>query len=307
LSKRKSFFYCHECKKILEKIEDLLFVETNGSRGFCSEGCISEFYSPLIRHFEKEEFSLRKEFASETADDKKLDKYREDQGIAKRVLEHPNEVWVEKNELQDEFCTLIAHIEDKEEKPFYLIILCFLYSDEPSLIFFQTTTYSENIVEYYRAGKKYQSLEEYKLENDHNQFETAEFEEGLGGQRLELPEEYAVLLAQKKSDLLAELMNHKMESDIPFEEYALYNDYLSSTIDLPDEVYQHEDEDGDTIHTFIRTYEKNGASFFYIVICLKIDADTDEVVAPIIAFPSLDPNLYQKYRQGKSLTETTLN
>jgi len=41
-------YFCTECKKVIPRLDQLLFVDGNSSKGFCCEECIEDFYRPLI-------------------------------------------------------------------------------------------------------------------------------------------------------------------------------------------------------------------------------------------------------------------
>ena len=41
-------YFCHECKKIVQSLSELYFVEENSTNGFCSEACIEQFYKSLV-------------------------------------------------------------------------------------------------------------------------------------------------------------------------------------------------------------------------------------------------------------------
>ena len=53
-------YLCSECKKIVGHLDDLFFIDEYSYKGFCCEGCIEDFYFPLIKHFEMVEQSLRR-------------------------------------------------------------------------------------------------------------------------------------------------------------------------------------------------------------------------------------------------------
>ena len=61
----KNVYICNQCKKLISDIEELLFVEENSPRGFCSEKCIEGFYTPLFNHFENAVKKYREELKLE--------------------------------------------------------------------------------------------------------------------------------------------------------------------------------------------------------------------------------------------------
>ena len=96
----------------------------------------------------------------------------------------------------------------------------------------------------------------------------------------------------------------------PFEKFDIYDEFVEATLQSPDEVFKRVDEEGDNILTYIKAHELNGISFYYFCICMKFEThwgqDTETVI-PIISFPSLDGELYRKYRSGDLITGNLKN
>ena len=68
---------------------------------------------------------------------------------------------------------------------------------------------------------------------------------------------------------MARVLETRKEADVPFEEFPLYQQYLSQTMNDPDEIYELKDSEGDQYYSYIKTFEKNGESFYYISLCIK--------------------------------------
>ena len=111
------------------------------------------------------------------------------------------------------------------------------------------------------------------------------------------------LLESKKSNLLAEILMTRKDSDIPFEDYDGYESCFQETLDFPDEVFEKKDKEGDMVFTYIKSFSRGTESFSYIVICLKRIIETDTVnVYPILAFPTTDIELCQEFSGGTRLS-----
>jgi hypothetical protein len=281
----KRLYFCNNCRKRINNIEDLLFVEES-KRGFCSENCIVNFFTPYMETFDHEEVNIREALGIELGE-VNVEVYQ-NRSHFEETLYGPKEVWLEKNELQEEFFT---HINPVGNGLFYILI-CSYYEGEPSFVFFKTITKSTDLVQHYQKGKAVEDDEE-NVENQSISKNSLD--------EVSLPVEVVDDIDQKKSEYLADLLERKKEIDISFEEYPLYDDYITLTLDEPDHEYHSEDKAGDKIFTFIKSFQKNGQSFFYIVICLRIDIPESDnsALMPVITFPSIDDDLYKFYAVGE--------
>jgi hypothetical protein len=292
----KKLYFCNCCRKKIDQIEDLLFVEES-KRGFCSEDCIVDFFTPYMKSFDREEVSMREAIGIEPGEID-VDLFQ-DRGYFEDTLYSSAEVWLEKNELQEEFYTHINPIVDG----LFYVLICTYYEGEPSFVFFKTITRSSDLIQYYRRGKP--------VTNDCNieDNESDVLSEKSSLDEVSLPAEVVEDIDLKKSEYLADLLERKKETDIPFEEYPLYDDYITLTLDEPDDEYHSEDQAGDKIFTFIKSFQKSGKSFFYIVICLSVDIpdSTNSALMPVITFPSIDDELYKFYAVGDKKSSRLTN
>ncbi len=277
-----SIYYCKNCKKVVSKIEDLLFVEDGSNLCFCSELCIEKFYAPLIDYFagkidkKRKDLNIEEESALEILDHP---------AAIDRVLHKPDEIWRLENELKEELFSFISKQKHGGEDV-YVVALCFVFDHTPSFVLSLTASSNEYFIQNFQVGEEVESLEDYHRETDDvTLLDSTDFEE------IEL----------KKSKLLADLMTHRKEFDIPFEDYTLYMDYLQQTIESYDELYEFNDEDGDSIFAYFKAFERSGVSFFYIALCMKIEKDEQSLIVPIISFPTIDGDLSSNYKTGKQI------
>lgn len=286
---KSAVYSCYQCRSLHQTLQELLFVEENSSKGFCSEKCIEKFYSPLLSYYENQEILLRKDL--NLVDETVLFGVS-DEEVMKRLIESPDEVWRLTNELGEEIYTYIKFFNKA-----YFIVLCTAFKNEPSYIFNTTKTSDERLVNEYRIGnvvtrenRKLQDLEE--------------------------------IIERKKSEILATLLQADTEDDIEMERYTDYDHFLEETMREADEIYEHKDKYGDVMVTYIKSFRDHGAGIFYIVVCLKSDspslknleqeisglnAEEDRVrdlmtIFPVMAFPTRSGAVYREFKQGKLIS-----
>lgn len=287
-------------------MESVLIVEDFAMKSFCSDSCIVQFHAPLITHYEKEEKEIRKKHNT-TRESCFVNK--ENPHYIQKTLENPKEIWEDINELGEKLYVLFARHEDKDF-PFTMIVVTYLYQKVPSFVFFQTATNSEVIMEEYRRGTKIEDVKGF-LQKDPG--EEGEQETKSGNEvQVELPQEEVDSLERKKSALLAELLTRRTNADIPFENFYLYDPYIPSTIESPDEIFSYEDDEGDELFVYLKGHSQAGVSFYYIVICTKLEMNQkenshEEVLFPILSFPTLDGKLTKLYCVGEKISGNLKN
>lgn len=295
---QKKLYYCNHCKSFLDNLEDLLFVEEASSRGFCGESCIEKFYQHLVDHFEEEDKSLRAEH--DLLDEDCL-KFVGKPKLMELTLSSPQQMWHFENEIKEEYFCFIRKVTQKGEDPFHMIIVCMIFDNKPSFILSATATRDERILNYYRSGKELETETVVDPETD-------ELTEGF--QTVELDDEALESIELKKSQLLANLLEERSPSDIPFERFTMYDDFAEDTLQNPDEVYKRLDDEGDNILTYIKAHELNGISFYYFCVCMRYEKamkEGIETLLPILTFPSLDGEICEIYRSGEKVTGALKN
>ena len=272
----KSLFFCENCRGKVQKASDLHFIEDHSDRGFCSEKCIMEFYRPYLNWLEKEEIKLREELNID-----KEETYAEitsSQIRLKSALESPDEIWILSNETEQQFFTHIAKL-NLQGRVLYYILICSYVDNEPSFVFYRTATTHIELVDKYRRDSVYRPTNE-KLDATSK-----------------VPSEIFEMVEQKKSEMLANLLAQRSVHDIAFEEFTNYDEYFNHTIEEPDEVFENEDDTGDTLYTYIKSFKLGDESFFYVVVGYLFESD-EQVLIPIISFPSVDKKIYPLYAVG---------
>lgn len=278
-------YYCSECKLVVPTLDKLLFIEDNSNKGFCSESCIEDFYFPLTRHYEQLEAKLRAQLNLEREDIelRGLDALSEKSSMDE-IFSNPSEVYSAKNELGEEVFTYIKHFQNYSS-----VIICSIYKGEGSFIFLNTKTKSREFLKELRGGTKKEDA--LVIDHDHEMDED-DFN-------------FLQLLESKKSQLLADLLMKRKDSDISFEEFSEYEFCFQDCLDTPDEVFEAKDKEGDTLFAYIKSFIKDGSDFFYIISCLKRKEDVEDnsvSVFPVLAFPTNDVSLYSEWRSGKKIS-----
>ncbi|MFZ4713597.1 MAG: hypothetical protein ACOYL6_07795 [Bacteriovoracaceae bacterium] len=276
-------------------------------KSFCSDGCIVQYHSQLITHYEKEEKDIRKFL---TLNKEACFVFKENSHYIQKTLEKPQEIWEDVNELGEKVYFFFAHYDEKDF-PFTMIIITYMYQKIPSFVFFQTVTNSEEILNEYRRGEKVSDIPKF-FEKEHGEAQESEKPRSNNEVQVELTQVEMDSLERKKSSLLAELLQKRLPSDIPFENFYLYDVYIPSTIDVPDEVFSFDDEEGDELFVYLKGHAQGGVTFYYIVLCTKLnmnqkDNTQEEVLYPILSFPTLDGKLYRQYCRGEKISGNLKN
>lgn len=269
------------------------FIEENSDRGFCCEECIMEFYRPYMQAFEQEEEDLRQE----------LHLFEEDidfnllvnETYLQKALTSPDEVWHYKDEISQSFYTHIFEHKTNDAVIYQILIASYI-DNSPAFVYYRTLTKELQILERYKRGVQLKVDDLIPDESMETQNEIAEIAN-------EIIEE----VESKKSMLLAQMLEHRTNSDIDFEEFIVYDKYLEQTINTPDEMFIIEDETGDEIYSCIRFFKMSDKTmFFYIALAYpyqdKLDNEVTHLI-PILGFPSNDKKLYEFYANGESVTK----
>jgi hypothetical protein len=282
----KTPYCCTECKAFVPSLDKLYFVEDKSTKGFCSEDCIEDFFLPLVRYFENAEKSLRENINLESENIRGL---LNDKELIENVLDTSHEVWLITNELDEDIYLNIKKIKD-----YYGIVLCKMFNGHPSFVLFSTATQSEIFLANMRSGERVYNTAETNIEKSENEESFTDDDA-----------QFIQLLESKKSGLLAGLLETRKNSDIDFEHFSAYEDCFTETLEIPDEVFEFKDRDGDLIFNYIKSFMREKNNIFYIISCLKKENIEDESKVnafPILAFPTTDLELCSQFRVGKKIS-----
>ncbi len=265
-------YFCTECKKELQHLDQLLFVEEGSNRGFCSEDCILDFYQIYVNYYKKK---LQDEIQRLGLDESILIK-KDDDDLVEELSRGPSEIYCLSNELNEEVYFYI-----KKVGKITSVMTCSVFNQTPAFIFNIFHTENIDLINSYRIGEK----REMQLRQN-EEVSTVEAE-------------LIQSLENKKSQLLSEVIIERKDSDIPIEFFSEFDEFISETMDLPDEVYSMTDIEGDKIFYFLRSFSNpKFKNFYYIVISLELKTDETVTYIPILSFPTNDIFVYQNYRRG---------
>jgi hypothetical protein len=242
--------------------------------------------------FENEEDELRESLGYQL-EDQYLD-ITSNHHYLNTVLSRPEEVWTFENELGQKFYTHILSINNDGEQIFF-IVTCSYVDSAPSFVYYRTVTQFTELVNKYRR--------EDMVEVDEVIAET--FNDGEVD--IDISSEVLKALELKKSVILADLLGIRKGSDIAFEEFASYDKYLDDTLESADDVYEYEDDEGDIINTFIKSFCIDKVSFFFVVVTQQYTIEKEISILPILGFPSTDNEMYTHFATGKKINETLKN
>lgn len=280
----KNLYYCQECRKLINDISDLLFVELNTVKGFCSEECIEHYYHFIVEHFSTLEKKARVKL---NIQDEKCLKFIEKAEYLNETLCVPDQIYLLENKLGEKIYSFYKKFKDAELGEFTFVSYCLTYEYRPSFIFISSATQNTQLLEEFKIGQEIKDI------NPYSGYNTEQMEVPMPG---ELTEE----LEGKKSSLLARLLELRTHKDIPYDRFHLYQNCYSETLESPDEVYKKMEGPKEVIYTYIRGFQKKDQTFYYYVICVDTGPEkkTMETVKPILAFPSLDGEIYREFKAG---------
>ena len=281
---------CANCAKSLKGSERALFVEEEIGRIFCSEECISEYFTPDVEVLEQEYLGLV------SSEDLAPEKREELAYLRWITMEEPDEAWRQKTPSGDFRYTLISEF-NPSDKPVWFICICLLLRGDPSFLFIAFPTVDERLVHYYRRGEKVQWIKPRK---------DGQKEDAAGDAGPPVPADNAPMtdgLADKWTEdetVRARLGTKRREDDIPQEEYQLYQGCMNETLDEPDEIWSvavNDNPGAPRVYHFIKHYPEEAPPVWFVIVAR--DTDNEEQLEVVDAFPTKDPGLVQGYRQGE--------
>lgn len=123
-----------------------------------------------------------------------------------------------------------------------------------------------------------------------------------------LPEDTVEWIAQKKSELLAWVLQHQAEGDIPFEEHEDFADRIPATLSSPDEDWAQKWE-GQSVRIQLKMFEDDGVYWMFVVSLLSpvINAPgSGDVMVPILAIPTWETKWLRTWLRGNQVTGRAL-
>lgn len=287
---------CRFCAKDLRDEERALFVEEEVGRIFCSEDCISSYFSTEVERLEKEYVKYASNIEDLSGEEK--ENYAHLRWL---TLQEPDEVWRQKTLAGDYRYTLISEFEPGD-RPIYCVCICLFLRGEPSFLYLAFPTKSVTLVDLYRRGERVEWVKPRQVEGEHPQ--NLSLSEGAGDGSQDGTEQKAPIIDgladewTEEETLRAELSSHRAQDDIPEADFENYQACLEESLESPDEVWSLNVKGKGPLrlYHFLKNYQEKEESFWYVVVARETDQE-DEIEL-LDAFPTRDMHLVERYRQG---------
>ncbi len=272
---------CFFCTRPLHPKDSALFVEEEVGRIFCTEECITRYFTPEVERLEKEYKRIlsREDLTGE-----------EKEALAHLrwlTLEESDETWHETTSGGDLRYTLISEFQPGENPIWYICICLFLRGD-PSFLFLAFPTKDAAMVDYYRKGDRMERTR-HTVNKD---------KKGESSDQTEVTDGLAEPWTEEET-LRAQVMQDRRKDDIPTEDYALYQSCVDETLETPDEVWSLKGvaEETRRMYHFIRHYPEERPAMWFIIVARE--TEDDEQIEIVDAFPTRDQKIMEFYRRGE--------
>ncbi|MBC7690508.1 MAG: hypothetical protein H7222_01955 [Methylotenera sp.] len=331
---------CYSCSKNLKGQERALFVEEEIGRIFCTEECIAQYFTPEIDRLEKEYFKHLSK-ADLSADDR--EKFSHLRWI---TLQEPDEVWRQKTLSGDYRYTLISEFKPGS-RTIWCVCICLFLRNEPSFLYLAFPTKNAAMVNFYRRGEQVDWVKTQGAkgrqglgQNAHSPHDSEAADGGGEAGDVVLPPTDGLADEWTETETLrAQTTRERKTTDIPRDQYELYQACLEETLETPDELWTingdqlkaGQDESGEAsesgdaveasdsndagdindtndtndakedallIYHFIRHYADETPSHWFVIVARE--TDDGEQLEILDSFPTRDPELVAKFRQGRS-------
>lgn len=281
---------CQNCGKALQSEDRALFVEEEIGRIFCSENCITGYFTPEIERLE-DEYRRRLSANDLTPDERESFAH-----LRWITLQEPDEIWRQKTLSGDFRYTLISEFQPSS-KSIWCICICLFLKGEPSFLYLAFTTKNSAMANAYRRGERVEWVKKEQIEAVKDESGTnSSTANSLRSDRL----------ADEWTDdetFLAQISQERQEDDIPVEEFKNYERCLEETLEAPDEVWSCQmGEPPISLYHFIRYYpplpsDEEGTGYWYLIIARE--TEEEEQIEVLDAFPTRDSSLVDRYRRGE--------
>ena len=302
--------HCVCCEKNLSKSDRALFVEEENSRVFCSEACITNFFTPEINRLEKE---YLKHVKPDDLSGQQREKYNHLRWV---TLQDPDEVWCVKTSEGDDRYTLISEFKPGV-KSVWCICICLFLRGEPSFLYLAFPTRNAALVDRYRKGTREKQTKEMRAAHEHTQegdkmnhddssLDTRGSDENASESELLNTGEENTAQSDGLADAWTEtetararlMQKGQKIEDIAPEDFGFYQSCMNETLETPDEVWSNRESPDKRfkVFHFIRFYNDEKPGVWFIVIARETE-DAEEIEL-MDAFPTRDPELVECYRRG---------
>ncbi len=248
-----------------------------------SRGWIFNDENDVVAHFREQIETLEKEYHEWRPEtDINLDEIENIDQHLTELLQEPDEVWLSTTTLKGiSLGTFVGYFEAEEEDiSFYYITLTYFVDNIPRFVFLHFATTDLNLVKKYQRGEKIYDRNNQEIQSD---------EEAVDA--LTEGDELAV-------GLYGAMLKLRNQTDIPENEFPSYIKHREETIEEPDEIWRKIDSEGRILVSFVKSIEDSG-DLKYIVVTTEDEASECQYL--LFSFPTKDPNLVDRYKQGESV------
>ncbi len=122
-----------------------------------------------------------------------------------------------------------------------------------------------------------------------------------------LPEDTVEWIGQKKSELLAWVIQHRRDDDVPFEDFGLYADNVEDVLKAADESWAQR-WDGHAVHIMIKHFEEESLWLFVVCYSAPVEGrEGDHVMVPILVLPTRHTAWLRSWLRGEAITKRALH
>lgn len=249
-------------------------------------GLIFESEKELFGYFQGAINKLEEEYQSLRAPED----FTDEEQIAREhfleaTLDEPDEVWLDDKTMEDfAIYHFIKSFEEGAESFKYVAVAYVSSEDEyPTFVFIHFPTKDSRVWQNYQRGelvydKTYEEVSGGSIEGD-----------ALGeGDPLAM-------------GLYMAMLKVRGDKDIPQDKFQDFAALREETIESADEIWRKNDLDGNVLVSFIKEFPDHETTKDLVYIAVTQEDESSNVHSLLFSFPTTDPTLVDRYRQGENL------
>ncbi|MBV2167386.1 MAG: peptidase [Bdellovibrio sp.] len=249
-------------------------------------GLIFESEKELLGYFQGAINKLEEEYQSLRAPED----FTDEEQIAREhfleaTLDEPDEVWLDDKTMEDfAIYHFIKSFEEGAESFKYVAVSYVSSEDEyPTFVFIHFPTKDSRVWQNYQRGelvydKTYEEVSGGSIEGD-----------ALGeGDPLAM-------------GLYMAMLKVRGDKDIPQDQFQDFAALREETIESADEIWRKNDLDGNVLVSFIKEFPDHETAKDLVYIAVTQEDESSNVHSLLFSFPTTDPTLVDRYRQGENL------
>lgn len=264
-------------KKTTSAAKELILVDEAAGLIFESEKDLFGYFEQAINKLEQEYSSLR------SPDDFTDEEQIEREHYLEATLDEPDEVWMDDKTMED--FAIYHFIKSFEDGAFKYVAVAYVSSEDeyPTFVFIHFPTKDSRIWQNYQRGemvydKTYEEVSEGAIDGD----------------ALQEGDPLAMGLYQA-------MLKVRSDKDIPQEKFHEFAELREETIESADEIWRKNDLDGNVLVSFIKEFPDHETAKDLSYIAVTQEDEDSNVHSLLFSFPTTDPTLADRYRQGENL------